>query len=186
MAVFFTSDTHFGHESIIPVKKRPFASRDEMDAALIAAWNAAVGPDDTVYHLGDFCYRNERPLADYRRALNGAVHLIRGNHDDRLSEEDARLFASVNLLSEITVDGQIIVLFHYPMREWRWCKHGTWHLFGHVHGRLDKAPLGLSLDVGVDSHEFRPWSFEEIRAVFAARENPFAKRAQGSVRTTTP
>ncbi len=68
----------------------------------------------------------------------------------------------------------MIVLCHYPMREWNQCKRGSWHLFGHVHGRLDHAPLGYSLDVGVDTHDFRPWTFDEIEAVFATRHNPFA------------
>lgn len=40
MTVFFTSDTHFGHEAIIRHCGRPFASVAEMDEALIARWNA--------------------------------------------------------------------------------------------------------------------------------------------------
>ncbi|MGB0087336.1 MAG: metallophosphoesterase family protein [Rhodomicrobiaceae bacterium] len=174
MAVFFTSDTHFGHDAIIRLTGRPFASVEEMDAAMIESWNATVAPEDTVYHLGDVCFRNSRSIAEYRRALNGTVHLIRGNHDDGLTEDEADLFASVSLILEVAVDRQMIVLCHYPMREWNQCKRGSWHLFGHVHGRLDHAPLGYSLDVGVDTHDFRPWTFDEIEAVFATRHNPFA------------
>ncbi|PIK72043.1 MULTISPECIES: hypothetical protein [Methylobacterium] len=37
--------------------RRPFASIEEHDETLIANRNAAVGTDDTVRHLGDFCYR---------------------------------------------------------------------------------------------------------------------------------
>ena len=29
--IFFTADTHFGHENVIQFDKRPFASADEMD-----------------------------------------------------------------------------------------------------------------------------------------------------------
>ena len=175
MAVFFTSDTHFGHQAIIRHCNRPFTSIEKMDASLINRWNSVVAPEDTVYHLGDFCIRNERPLADYRLALNGEVHLIRGNHDDGLTEEDAELFASVREIMEIDLNGTMIVLCHYPMRAWHWNNRGSWHLFGHVHGRLDQAPLGYSLDVGVDSHGFRPWSLKEIEAVFAKRDNPFRR-----------
>ncbi len=141
---------------------------------MIDRWNAVVTPEDTVYHLGDFCYRNSRAIADYRAALNGSIHLIRGNHDETLTDRDVESFASISLILEVTVDGQIIVLCHYPMREWNQCKRGSWHLFGHVHGRLNDSPLGYSLDVGVDSHEFRLWIFEEIEAVSARRDNPFA------------
>jgi calcineurin-like phosphoesterase family protein len=172
MSIYFTSDTHFGHEPIIRLGKRPFRSVEEMDAAIIARWNERVRPDDTVYHLGDFCYRSARSLADYRGHLNGTIHLIKGNHDT-LGEVDCKLFASVTLIADIRVEGQQIILCHYPFREWDRAWRGSWHLFGHVHGRLGHAPFGYSLDVGVDAHDFRPWTFEEIAAEMDTRENPF-------------
>jgi calcineurin-like phosphoesterase family protein len=55
--VYFTADQHFGHAGIIGLCKRPFRSVEEMDEAMIANWNAVVGPDDEVWHLGDFAYR---------------------------------------------------------------------------------------------------------------------------------
>ena len=57
MAVYFTADTHFGHKSILRLCERPFASLQAMDEALVARWNERVGPDDLVYHLGDFCFK---------------------------------------------------------------------------------------------------------------------------------
>lgn len=175
MAVWFTSDTHFGHDAIIRLSDRPFSSAEEMDAALIANWNAAIAPGDEVYHLGDICYRNSRSAPDYLAALNGRVHLIAGNHDGATLKHHRGAFASVNDIKEIGVQGHNIVLCHYPMREWHGIWRGAWHLFGHVHGRLNHEPLGLSLDVGVDSNGFRPWRLEEIEALFAARDNPFGK-----------
>jgi calcineurin-like phosphoesterase family protein len=174
MAVFFTSDTHFGHDAIIGLCHRPFTGADEMDETLIARWNEVVGPRDTVYHLGDFCYRNAKAASDYIGRLNGGIHLLAGNHDKMTLAGNASLFQSVNLISEIELGGQWLVLCHYPMREWHRAWRGAWHLFGHVHGRLDGQPLGLSLDAGVDSHNFRPWTFDEIAAEFAERDDIFA------------
>jgi calcineurin-like phosphoesterase family protein len=56
----FVSDTHFCHAGILSPRMqnpRPFASIEAHDETLIANWNAVVRPDDTVWHLGDFCYR---------------------------------------------------------------------------------------------------------------------------------
>jgi calcineurin-like phosphoesterase family protein len=55
------------------------------------------------------------------------------------------------------------------MRDWPNAWRGAWHLFGHVHGRLDREPLGLSLDVGVDSHGYAPVAFAAIAPTMAAR-----------------
>ena len=68
---WFISNTHFGHANIIKHCARPFATAEDMDAALIANWNALVRADDDIWHLGDFSYRSARPLADYLRRLNG-------------------------------------------------------------------------------------------------------------------
>ncbi len=173
MRVFFTSDTHFGHENIIRTCDRPFATVAEMDEALIARWNERVRADDTVYHLGDFCFRSSRSADTYLRQLNGQIHLIAGNHDSQTLSHHAGLFASVSLIREIHLAGRHIVLCHYPMREWHGSWRNAWHLFGHVHGRLNHEPHGYSLDVGVDSHEFRPWSLNEIEHLFETRKNPF-------------
>lgn len=184
MAVYFTSDTHFGHAAILGLSRRPFRSVADMDAALIAKWNAVVAPGDVVYHLGDFCFRNARPAPEYLAELNGEVHLIVGNHDGATLKHHAGSFASVNQIREIRLNGKTIVLCHYPMREWHGCWRGAWHLFGHVHGRLNHEPVGCSLDVGVDSNRFRPWRFEEIGTLFAGRANLFTGERPQPVKKT--
>ena len=42
----------------------------------------------------------------------------------------------------------------------------AWHLFGHVHGRMESVNTGLSFDVGVDVPEwnYSPVSFEQVKA----------------------
>ena len=37
--------------------------------------------------------------------------------------------------------------------------------YGHSHGKLPGDPLSLPMDVGVDTHDFRPWHVDEIEAV---------------------
>lgn len=179
MAVYFISDTHFGHAAIIDLCKRPFASADEMDEVMIVRWNEIVGPDDTVYHLGDMTYRSSRRAGDYLDRLNGEVHLVAGNHDTMTVKYESYRFASVTDINEIEVGGHTIVLCHYPLREWNGAWRGAWHLFGHTHGRLDNDPYGRSQDVGADAHDFRPWSIAELAEVFATRSDPFVRNREG-------
>lgn len=167
--VFFTSDTHFGHARTLAVRKRPFASLEEMDETMIARWNAAVAKDDEVYHLGDFASLGTDGLGAILDRLGGRIHLILGNNDDADAIARARRFASVAEMRELTLEGQRIFLCHYPMRDWPNAWRGAWHLFGHVHGRLDREPLGLSLDVGVDSHGYAPVSFASVARTMAGR-----------------
>ncbi len=83
--IFVISDLHLGHANIIRYCSRPFPhdATDEMDQVLIKNWNYTVKPGDRIYHIGDLCYG---PYAktpyEYLRQLNGAISLIRGNHDE--------------------------------------------------------------------------------------------------------
>ncbi len=177
MAIYFTSDTHFGHANIIKLSKRPFSSAEEMDEVMISNWNEVVSEEDIIYHLGDFSYRAGKPIEHYLEQLNGEVRLVIGNHDDPSWRERTDLFTTVSDIEEITVEKKKqVVLCHYPMREWPGAWRGAWHLFGHVHSKLDHNPYGFSLDVGVDSHDYRPISVERIREIMSERVNPFDDR----------
>ena len=46
---------------------------------------------------------------------------------------------------------------------------GAWQLYGHSHGNLPDDPLSLSIDVGVDSHEFCQWHFEEVQVIMKGK-----------------
>lgn len=158
--VWFTADTHFGHANIIKHCSRPFESAAEMDAVLIANWNAVVRPNDTVFHLGDFAFRQDpRQTKKIFGALNGAKTLITGNHDDKDVLELG--WAQVDKLLGVKVEGTLLVLCHYAMRTWPKSHHGAFHLYGHSHGQLPGT--GLSCDVGVDCWDYRPVSLDEIR-----------------------
>ncbi|MEJ8630550.1 hypothetical protein P0F65_13210 [Sphingomonas sp. I4] len=80
MTIFFTADTHFGDHRTINIHKRPFASVAEMDAELIGRWNAVVGVEDVVWHLGDVA-RRPADVAALLARLNGTKHLLHGNND---------------------------------------------------------------------------------------------------------
>lgn len=163
MSIFFTSDTHFGHDAIRKHCDRPFSSIEEMDRVMVANWNAKVSPKDTVYHLGDFSYRANKSMASYAKQLNGTIHLVQGNHDPTDKQALADIFESVSDIVSIKIEGVRIVLCHYAMRTWDRSHHGSWHLYGHSHGSLQEDPTSLSFDIGVDCHDFYPLSFKEVQ-----------------------
>src|SRR5687768_1882488 len=85
MGVFFTSDTHFGDRRALRFDRRPFAGLAEHDEALAERWNEIVGPQDEVWHLGDFALGPppER-ISALLASLNGRKHLIIGNNDGEI------------------------------------------------------------------------------------------------------
>lgn len=164
--IWFTSDTHFGHVAINEYCNRGFMDVLEMNTVLTKIWNRVIHPKDTVYHLGDFGFGNTKTLTHFISALNGRLHLIRGNHDYRWNATPFTLFDSVSDIKEIKIDGQKIVLCHFPLLAWNGSHRGSWSLHGHSHGQLPYTPAYKRLDVGVDVHNFHPVHFETIRSIF--------------------
>jgi calcineurin-like phosphoesterase family protein len=160
MAIFFTSDTHFGHGGALGLYRRPFASVAAMNEGLVERWNQTVGPEDTVWHLGDFAIR-QRPtvVAGLLARLNGRKHLVAGNNDPPETRE-LEGWESVQSYLEMEVDRVSLVLCHYPFRSWRGMGKGWVNLHGHSHGKL--KPQSRQFDVGVDVWGFRPVMLDEI------------------------
>ena len=159
MEYFFTSDTHFGHRRIIELSHRPFSSVEEMDEVIITNWNSMIGPKDLVMHLGDFNLGGS--MSDYLSRLNGYKHLIRGNHDPKLGKCLRSGFLSVREVHRFKmVPGVRIWLSHYPHRSWPGSAKGELHLHGHCHGNAKHYTN--SMDVGVDTNNFKPYPLDEI------------------------
>lgn len=174
MKIFFTSDTHFDDEYAIQYFNRPFKSVDEMNAFMVERWNRVVAENDTVYHLGDFTLDDIAHFTKWVRQLNGNVKILPGSHDqpwlkDFVASEKVQVISPLVSVefSEIRMgeNPQVIVLCHYSMQVWDRSNQGSWHLFGHSHGKL--KGIGLSFDVGVDCTEFTPLSLEEAASRMA-------------------
>lgn len=151
---YFTADEHYGHAKIMGYCNRPFKDVEEMDSALIANHNRVVFPWDVTIHAGDFCWARKAEQAQkYIRQLNGSHIFLKGSHDSWLP-------ASAKFMWHKVIEGQFVVVCHYAMRTWEGAHHGSWQLYGHSHCTL--PPIGKQMDVGVDGHNFTPWSWTEI------------------------
>ena len=157
-----------------------------MDQVILDRINETVGTDDTLYILGDFTFRGGKPADYLSRIVCQDVHLVMGNHDKRSDYIDnmsaARIdvgFTSVQEVKEVIYCNQRIFLSHYCHKVWPASHKGSYHLWGHSHGKLDEEERKTnrkSLDVGVDNtvnynKPFgEPWSFKEIQRLFNNRE----------------
>lgn len=166
--IWFTSDTHFGHKNIITYCNRPFVDVQQMNTMMILNWNRLVKPEDTVYHLGDVSFIDEKWTASILRKLKGRKVLIKGNHDHGWT---GKYFDEVyhNLL--LPIEGQKIYMSHKygidpfgkPTNEWAHKDKGAWHLHGHAHGMAKPDVVCQRCDVGVDCWNYSPVSFEKLK-----------------------
>jgi calcineurin-like phosphoesterase family protein len=168
--IWFTSDTHFGHKNIITYSNRPFKSVEHMDESMMARWNKKVAPEDEVWHLGDFAFHKEAKVESILRRLNGHKHFIRGNHDE-IMPNLYKYFESVQDYKELRIEGQKIVLMHFPLLTWNKGHRGAWHLHGHCHGSINHLNEGITrIDVGVDNFDYAPVSYEELHRMLKGRK----------------
>lgn len=162
MKMWFTSDTHYHHKNIIKYCNRPFETVEQMNDVLIEEYNKVVGPDDIVYHLGDFSFCPSSEVENILSQLNGRKTLIHGNHDDRRVTGASGWYETCSSLL-IDLGGVSIRLHHYPKGRDKYTE--TFYLHGHTHNTI--PPTSSSLDVGVDSAHhilgvYRPFSLIEV------------------------
>lgn len=176
MTAYFTADLHLGHQNIIKYCGRPFHSVGEMNAALVANWNAVVDPHDSVHVLGDVAMGRREESMPLIGRLSGHKILYPGNHDRcwyghgqralRLEQEylDAGFDEIRQGSHAMTVGNREVLLCHLPYQgdsgeteryaKFRPVDEGMWLLHGHVHEKWRQQ--GRMVNVGVDVWDFRP------------------------------
>jgi len=140
-------------------------------------FNRYIGKKDTVFILGDLSLAKRQEAEKFIDRLNGNKFLILGNHDKNI--DTSTRFAQITQIKDFRFKrpGMYIhiSLCHYPMASWDRKPYGSWHLYGHVHGRY-KNP-GLSLDVGLDNPEigWRPINLYEVALMMSDKEEFFGE-----------
>jgi calcineurin-like phosphoesterase family protein len=155
MKTWIGSDFHWGHKNI---KKFCQKSREKyrdiahMNEAMVKEWNDIVNPEDTVYMLGDICFMPTQQATETVNRLNGNKILIEGNHDVKLLKDHnfRKCFKEVHQYLRLNYNGQLIVMFHYPIFDHDQAGRGSIMLHGHRHGNPHNIP-GRIMDVGMDA-----------------------------------
>jgi calcineurin-like phosphoesterase family protein len=142
-----------------------------MNRDIVQKWNEVVGPQDTVYQLGDFCHGESVDSAvEVVKQLNGRIFWTPGNHN-KIDQElvNRKLLIDIGREYELWVQDRdidrgrvMIVLSHYAHVVWNKSHKGSWHLHGHTHGSLPDNPHAMSMDVGCMMHNMYPVSFNDV------------------------
>ena len=148
--------------------KVDYESVQRMNDTIINNINKIVDKNSVLWILGDVgFFKNTYQTREFRDKINcQKLFLVKGNHDN-LKYFPNDMFEDIYDQAEINVDGKLITLNHYAMLRWNQSHRGSYHFFGHSHNTLnpwinEHMPYARILDVGVDGHEFKPWSMKEI------------------------
>lgn len=172
--IWYTSDTHWNHLSMVEKKWRDFGTIAEMNEHMVTRWNENVRPDDHVWHLGDWGLGNVLHHIGLVHTLHGHIHLVPGNHDRvHPAHRDSYRwqktffdagFESIQAFARRRIAGQSVLLSHFPYdgdnhdhnrySQYRLRDEGDWLLHGHVHELWDV--MGRQINVGVDVRNFTP------------------------------
>ncbi|MFC4222583.1 metallophosphoesterase [Lysinibacter cavernae] len=123
MARYFIADVHLGHASV--ATRRGFSTVEQHDETVLGQLQALTASDE-LYILGDLSsgrpHEEDRAL-ELLSGIQPLTHFIAGNHDSiasinrngwkRRAAFDA-VFASVRDFAVIRVNGQQVLLSHYP------------------------------------------------------------------------
>ena len=197
MKTWFTADYHLGHANIMKYcgrtcfmtkkdlaiynkvkdlsqeEQKKFKISEEslacMNKGIIRNHNERIKPEDTVFFLGDFCFKNSsggkvgeglRNNAEYYlKRLNGRFIFIKGNHDKNNSVK--------TIINRVIIkySHHRICLIHNP--EYADTDYKI-NFVGHVHKNWKfkrvKKLFGFTdlINVGVDVNNFMPKTFEEL------------------------
>lgn len=152
---------------------RDFPTIEKMNSTMINRFNERVTENDILFLLGDIGFGSKSSVVNFLTRLRCKnVHLTFGNHDKNIIRNEDGVqgyFKSCAFKREIYVDGQFIILDHYAHRVWNKSHRGSWMLYGHSHASLPDDPNALSIDVGVDTNDMYPYSFDDIKKIMAKK-----------------
>lgn len=187
--VLFWGCMHYGHDPKwdVPIwKSRGYNSSFEHDEGLIFNWNKKASASTIGFLLGDTIFghnADDRLTSLLNRLDFKELYIMSGNHQAGYKQLIERVQDNIFLPSasgckkvhfvpnylEAFINGQHTVLSHYPILSWNGAGKGTYHLFSHVHGNLNRSELGrlyvntgLNYEVSVENCP-APITFGELR-----------------------
>ena len=173
MEIWFSADTHFGHDKEFIYGPRGFTNIKDMNETIINNWNSVVKSNDIVYLLGDIMLGDNNEGIKCIKKLNGQIFMIWGNHctDTRknlLFSECRDKMLGGWYAYQIKYNKLNLYLSHYPTLTANYAeKHFNQHVIN-LHGHTHQQKNFLYVDnpfmyhVGMDSHNCMPVHIDEV------------------------
>lgn len=157
--IYLIGDTHFGHTNIIKYCNRPFINSYEMDEQIIKNWNNTVTKDDTIYHLGDFCFKYDKlKTTELIARLNGHKILIKGNHDKKNSCTKWKEMGFEETYGEPIVWNDELLFSHWPT-----INRDLFNVHAHKHNYpINPLVQMFSTCVSLELTDYKPISIEKV------------------------
>jgi calcineurin-like phosphoesterase family protein len=138
-----------------------------MNISLVRRWNEVVGVNDTVYFLGDLCFKNS-PVDYWMSILNGKKICIEGNHDVVRDKDGVITHHKIKgAVHNTTLEyrGYKFYLVHSPHEipeTWK-----GWAIHGHEHNNdISKYPFidgeHKRINVSVEVINYRPIDINQL------------------------
>jgi calcineurin-like phosphoesterase family protein len=186
---------HYGHDPTsweVPLwKMRGYDSVISHNIGIKRNWESKANHNTVGFLLGDTIFgmnAEYRLKALFEELSFKALYVMPGNHQAgwkqlfEASEDgvlhlnsEKKVFFVPNYL-ECVINGQSVVMSHYPVASWNGQSKGSIMIHSHCHGNLYHSEVGKSLykakiiDVGVEKCP-APLNFREVRKIFNDREN---------------
>jgi calcineurin-like phosphoesterase family protein len=190
--VLFWGCLHLDHDPSwkIPLwSARGFKNVKDQNDSLLRRWISKADENTVGFLLGDnaFGVNASSVLETFIKTIPfKELYLMPGNHHAGWKQLLAnsqngvwdlghkKVYFIPNYL-EIIVNNQSIVLCHYPIFSWNGQGGGSWMLYSHVHGSLQRSELGRTYqitgkncEVSVETCSY-PVTLEDLQRFFARR-----------------
>ncbi|MGG3801216.1 hypothetical protein [Metabacillus fastidiosus] len=162
-------NTQLNNTNIILYENRPFATKEEMNEAIIRLWNETVAPEDTIYHLGNVIHGSKVIQEELLKQLNGYKILRVSNYDNRTTINHWKNYFDEVYTDDILLDD--LCLSHDPLNDYEMERLLALGLIkGSVHGHNDKKSPALDpkkyFCVSSELTNYRPIDFDVIKEYF--------------------
>lgn len=133
--IWYISDLHLGHASIISLEGRPFKNLDVMKEVLTRNICNKIDKHDLLVVVGDLSAN----IADHnefaKRILCDKI-LVYGNHDWEIHKRfsyEKQLWKNIVPILKLKDKGRTVMVSHFPLEVWCGKSHPAYHVHGHTH-----------------------------------------------------